>query len=187
MLVFYEMPSPGQHGGNILSSPLPIPVPYLYSLHLPLFLLLFVGQEGERKDEEYTKCGMRKFLEASNVPTAWQPLSWEHTLMRPTYSSTFIFFFSSIVFASVLLWVFLWHYGNYCSVQPRTTIRLSEKKNSWYEFYKGSVRFQNLSRNITVWYRISQGSQITIHVYTCQLAYSYFLRACHFMATESFA
>jgi hypothetical protein len=70
MLVFYEMASPGQHGGNILSSPLPIPVPYLYSLHLPLFLLLFVGQEGERKDEEYTKCGMRKFLEASNVPTA---------------------------------------------------------------------------------------------------------------------
>jgi hypothetical protein len=61
------MASPGQHEGNILSSLLPIPVPYLYSLHPPLFLLLFMGEEEKRKEEEKTKCGMRKFLEASNV------------------------------------------------------------------------------------------------------------------------
>jgi hypothetical protein len=73
VLVFYEMASPGQHESNILSSLLPIPVPYLYSLHPPPFLLLFMGQEGKRKEKKEKKkqnVECVKFLEASNVSTA---------------------------------------------------------------------------------------------------------------------
>jgi hypothetical protein len=131
-----------------------------------------------------------KFLEASNVSTAWQPLSWEHTLMRPTYSSTsiFFFFFSIYRFRFCIVMSFLMILRKLLQYRGKghdSPVR--KKKTLGMNFIKEASCFQNLSQDITVWYHTSQGSQISIHVYTCQLAYSYFLRACYFMVTESSA
>lgn len=149
----FSFPKTWRIQGNKRAIFCPLCCQFLYLIYIPSSLLCSLSCPQNKKGKErgeQTKYGMRKFLEARNVSAStWQPLSWQHTLMRPTDLSATEFFFLHLSFPFLYCYDFSYdirekHQRTATSSRAMVMNKMSLDRN----VIRNSKPFQNLSHNI---------------------------------------